>query len=270
MYSWHYRRHEDLSLRTVTTSLPVMTFGLQARHQEILSQQQELIMATQSAQALLDKQAQVLAPEEQEKLQRDVQELRARYDASLTQAEQQMSRCRASRRSSGSSRATAWSSRRGWTRRRRRWRSCALRATALDVLAQKLQRQKSFSEDVISHKGDPPLHHHLGAEGSGRGQGLQLGDAMDKGSQLAVDTSGSCASVKKKLDSAAGRYKALYTQCNSLASNLKDVVDKYTKYEDSSAELVKWLNSSEEEARRQQSEAIAADPQTLQITTGRH
>ena len=50
-----------------------------------------------------------------------------------------------------------------------------------------------------------------------------------------------------------------------MASNLKDVVDKYTKYEDSSAELVKWLNSSEEEARRQQSEAIAADPQTLQI-----
>jgi len=49
-----------------------------------------------------------------------------------------------------------------------------------------------------------------------------------------------------------------------LASNLKEVVDKYTKYEDSSAGLVKWLDTSEDEARRQQSEAIAADPQTLQ------
>lgn len=42
------------------------------------------------------------------------------------------------------------------------------------------------------------------------------------------------------------------------------MVDKYKKYEDSSTGLLKWLNSSEEEARKQQSEAIAADPKTLQ------
>ena len=53
-------------------------------------------------------------------------------------------------------------------------------------------------------------------------------------------------------------------QCNQLGNNLKDVVDKYNRYEDSNAGLLKWLNSSEEEARKQQSEAIAADPQTLQ------
>lgn len=53
-------------------------------------------------------------------------------------------------------------------------------------------------------------------------------------------------------------------QCTQLGNNLKDVVDKYKKYDDSSASLLKWLNNSEEEARKQQSEAIAADPQTLQ------
>lgn len=42
------------------------------------------------------------------------------------------------------------------------------------------------------------------------------------------------------------------------------MVDKYKKYEDSSTGLLKWLSSSEEEARKQQSEAIAADPTTLQ------
>lgn len=56
----------------------------------------------------------------------------------------------------------------------------------------------------------------------------------------------------------------LLSQCNLLGNNLKDVVDKYKKYDDSSTDLLKWLNSSEEEARKQQSEAIAADPQTLQ------
>lgn len=53
-------------------------------------------------------------------------------------------------------------------------------------------------------------------------------------------------------------------QCNQLGNNLKDVVDKYKKYEDSSTGLLKWLSSSEAEARKQQSEAIAADPKTLQ------
>lgn len=43
------------------------------------------------------------------------------------------------------------------------------------------------------------------------------------------------------------------------------MVDKYKKYEDSSTGLLKWLSSSEEEARKQQSEAIAADPKTLQM-----
>lgn len=53
-------------------------------------------------------------------------------------------------------------------------------------------------------------------------------------------------------------------QCIQLGNNLKEVVDKYKKYDESNAGLLKWLNSSEEEARKQQSEAIAADPQTLQ------
>lgn len=53
-------------------------------------------------------------------------------------------------------------------------------------------------------------------------------------------------------------------QCNQLGNNLKDVVDKYKKYDECSTGLVKWLNVSEEEARKQQSESIAADPQTLQ------
>ena len=53
-------------------------------------------------------------------------------------------------------------------------------------------------------------------------------------------------------------------QCNQLGSNLKDVVEKYKKYDEASGGLLKWLDTSEDEARRQQSDPIAADPQTLQ------
>lgn len=57
----------------------------------------------------------------------------------------------------------------------------------------------------------------------------------------------------------------LWFQCHCLGENLTDVVGKYKNYDDSSTDLLKWLGSSEEEARKQQSEAIAAEPQILQI-----
>ena len=195
-----------------------MTFGLQARHQEILSQQQELIMATQSAQALLDKQAQVLAPEEQEKLQRDVQELRARYDASLTQAEQQMKQVQSVQEELGKFQGDSVEFEAWLDQAEAEMEELCAPGDGLDVLAQKLQRQKSFSEDVISHKGDLRFITISGQKVLDVAKACSSADAMDKGSQLAVDTSGSCASVKKKLDSAAGRYKALYTQVGLLAS----------------------------------------------------
>uniref|UniRef100_A0A8C4Z269 Dystonin n=1 Tax=Gadus morhua TaxID=8049 RepID=A0A8C4Z269_GADMO len=227
---------------------------VKARHQEILSQQQELIMATQSAQALLDKQAQVLAPEEQEKLQRDVQELRARYDASLTQAEQQMKQVQSVQEELGKFQGDSVEFEAWLDQAEAEMEELCAPGDGLDVLAQKLQRQKSFSEDVISHKGDLRFITISGQKVLDVAKACSSADAMDKGSQLAVDTSGSCASVKKKLDSAKYKIHTLNTYL---------FYSTYFKY--SSAELVKWLNSSEEEARRQQSEAIAADPQTLQI-----
>lgn len=63
----------------------------------------------------------------------------------------------------------------------------------------------------------------------------------------------------------AAKWTCIYAfQCNQLGSNLKDVVEKYKKYEEASGGLLKWLDTSEKEARKQQGEPIAADPQTLQ------
>ncbi|KAK5908368.1 hypothetical protein CgunFtcFv8_016434 [Champsocephalus gunnari] len=197
---------------------------VKARHQEILSQQQDLIMATQSAQALLDKQATVLSSEEKEKLQKNIQELKGRYDASLTQAEQQMKQVQ-----------------------------CVQ------------EEQKKFQGDVEEFVSwGPSLHHHVGQKVLDVANACRFDDSAAKNALLDVDTSGTCSAVKDKLHSAASRYKTLHSQCNQLGNNLKDVVDKYTKYDDSSAGLLNWLNGSEDEGRKQQSEAIAADPHTLQ------
>uniref|UniRef100_A0A8C7UIP2 Dystonin n=1 Tax=Oncorhynchus mykiss TaxID=8022 RepID=A0A8C7UIP2_ONCMY len=235
-----------------------------ARHQEILSQQQELIMATQSAQALLDHQAHALSPTDKDKLQRDIQELKGRYDSSLTQAEQQMKQMvqvqEELKKFQGDCEEFE-----GWLQQAEgEVEELGAPAGALNDLTEKLRRQKSFSEDIISHKGDLRFITISGQKVLDVAKACGRMDAGGKDAQLEVDTTATCAAVKEKLDSAAGRFKALHSQCNDLGNNLRDVVDKYKKYEDSAAGLLKWLNNSEEDARRQQSEAIAADPQTLQ------
>ncbi|KAM4591382.1 dystonin isoform 3-T3 [Odontesthes bonariensis] len=237
---------------------------VKAHHQEILSQQQDLTTATQSAQALLEKQANVLSPEEKEALQKNIQDLKERYEASLTQAEQQMKQVQCVQEElkkfqDDCEEFEAWLG-----QAEGEIEVLGAPAGSLNILRDKLLRQKSFSEDVISHKGDLRFITISGQKVLDVAKACGLADPLAKNAQLHVDTSGTCSAVKDKLDSAASRYKTLHSQCNVLGNNLREVVDKYKKYDDSSSGLLKWLNGSEEEARKQQSEAIAADPKTLQ------
>ncbi|XP_013767299.1 dystonin isoform X3 [Pundamilia nyererei] len=238
--------------------------GLKAHHQEILSQQQDLIMATQSAQAMLDKQANVLSPQEKEALQKNIQELKERYETSLTQAEQQMKQVQCVQEELKKFQDDCEEFENWLNQAEEEILELGAPASCLNILSDNLQRQKSFSEDVISHKGDLRFITISGQKVLDVAKAFGSADPAAKNPLLHVDTSGTCSAVKDKLDSAASRYKTLHSQCNLLGNNLKDVVDKYKKYDDSSTGLLKWLNSSEEEARKQQSEAIAADPQTLQ------
>uniref|UniRef100_A0A8C1IXG1 Dystonin n=1 Tax=Cyprinus carpio TaxID=7962 RepID=A0A8C1IXG1_CYPCA len=244
---------------TDNTSLPLNPPSPQVHHQEILSQQQDLIIATQSAQALLDKQAQVLSPAEKDKLQRDIKELEGRYKASLTQAEQQMKQVQTVQEELQKFKGDCEEFETWLQQAHGEMEELGAPAAGLDTLSNNLQRQKSFSEDVISHKGDLRFITISGQKVLDAAKACDCSESGGAGGLPVVDMSGTCAAVKERLDSAASHYK-----CNQLGNNLKEVVDKYKKYEDASGALVKWLNVSEEESRRQQSEPIAGDPQTLQ------
>lgn len=184
----------------------------QAQHQEILSQQQDLIMATRSAQALLDKQANVLSPDEKDKLQNSIQELKSRYEASLTHTEQQMKQVQCVQEElkkfqDDCDEFEAWLEQAEGQRE-----ELGDPADSLNILADKLQRQKSFSEDVISHKGDLRFITISGQKVLDVAKTCGVTDVAAKNAQLHVDTSGTCAAVKEKLDSAASRYKVLHSQ----------------------------------------------------------
>uniref|UniRef100_A0A8C3RHT7 Dystonin n=1 Tax=Cyanoderma ruficeps TaxID=181631 RepID=A0A8C3RHT7_9PASS len=125
-----------------------------AQHEKIISQQQAIIVATQSAQTLLEKQGHYLTPEEKDKMQRNMKELKAQYETALAESERKMKLTHSLREELEKFDAD-YSEFETWLQQAEQELD-NLEAGASDFsgIMVKLKRQKSFSEDVISHKGD--------------------------------------------------------------------------------------------------------------------
>lgn len=169
-------------------------------------------MATQSAQALLDKQANMLSPEEKERLQRNIQDLKERYETSLTHAELQMKQMQSVQEELKKFKDDCEEFEDWLKRAEGEVESLGAPAGSLNILSDKLQKQQMFSEDVISHKGDLRFITMSGQKVLDMAKTCGLADVASKNAVVHVDTSGTCSAVKDKLDSAASRYKTLHSQ----------------------------------------------------------
>uniref|UniRef100_A0A669QNC7 Dystonin n=1 Tax=Phasianus colchicus TaxID=9054 RepID=A0A669QNC7_PHACC len=236
---------------------------VKAQHEKIISQQQAVIIATQSAQALLEKQGHYLSPEEKEKMQRNMKELKAQYETALAESERKMKMTH-SLREELEKFDRDYSEFETWLQQAEQELD-NLEAGASDFsgIMVKLKRQKSFSEDVISHKGDLRYITISGQRvlDAARSCSKRDGVKVDKDG---IDTSATYAEVQNKLDSASDRFKSLYTKCSILGNNLKDLADKYQHYEDASSGLLSGLQASEVAVNKQLSEPVAVDPKNLQ------
>ncbi|XP_032538443.1 dystonin isoform X27 [Chiroxiphia lanceolata] len=236
---------------------------VKAQHEKIISQQQAIIVATQSAQALLEKQGHYLSPEEKDKMQRNMKELKAQYETALAESERKMKLTHSLREELEKFDAD-YSEFETWLQQAEQELD-NLEAGASDFsgIMIKLKRQKSFSEDVISHKGDLRYITISGQRvlDAARSCSKRDGVKVDKDG---IDTSATYTEVQNKLDSASDRFKSLYTKCSILGNNLKDLVDKYQHYEDASSGLLSSLQASEIAVNKQLSEPIAVDPKNLQ------
>lgn len=173
-------------------------------------------MATQSAQAMLDKQANVLSPQEKEALQKNIQELKERYETSLTQAEQQMKQVQCVQEELKKFQDDCEEFENWLNQAEEEILELGAPSSSLNILSDNLQRQKSFSEDVISHKGDLRFITISGQKVLDVAKAFGSADPAAKNPLLHVDTSGTCSAVKDKLDSAASRYKTLHSQVFSM------------------------------------------------------
>ncbi|XP_054035914.1 dystonin isoform X2 [Dryobates pubescens] len=236
---------------------------VKAQHDKIISQQQAVIVATQSAQALLEKQGHYLSPEEKEKMQRNMKELKAQYETALAESERKMKLTHSLREELEKFDADYGEFETWLQQAEQELDNLEAGASDFGGIMVKLKRQRSFSEDVISHKGDLRYITISGQRvlDAARSCSKRDGVKVDKDG---IDTSATYTEVQNKLDNASDRFKSLYTKCSILGNNLKDLVDKYQHYEDASSGLLSGLQASEIAVNKQLSEPIAVDPKNLQ------
>ncbi|NXV02474.1 DYST protein, partial [Cettia cetti] len=253
----------DGLVKSIDDNLNQQYQKVKAQHEKIISQQQAIIVATQSAQTLLEKQGHYLTPEEKDKMQRNMKELKAQYETALAESERKMKLTHSLREELEKFDAD-YSEFETWLQQAEQELD-NLEAGASDFsgIMVKLKRQKSFSEDVISHKGDLRYITISGQRvlDAARSCSKRDGVKVDKDG---IDTSATYAEVQNKLDKASDRFKSVYTKCSILGNNLKDLVDKYQHYEDASSGLLSGLQASEIAVNKQLSEPIAVDPKNLQ------
>ncbi|XP_067999082.1 dystonin isoform X15 [Melanerpes formicivorus] len=236
---------------------------VKAQHDKIISQQQAVIVATQSAQALLEKQGHYLSPEEKEKMQRNMKELKAQYETVLAESERKIKLTHSLRGELQKFDADYGGFETWLQQAEQELDNLEAGASDFGGIMVKLKRQRSFSEDVISHKGDLRYITISGQRvlDASRSCSKRDGAKVDKDG---IDTSATYTEVQNKLDNASDRFKSLYTKYSILGNNLKDLVDKYQHYEDASSGLLSGLQASEIAVNKQLSEPIAVDPKNLQ------
>ncbi|XP_025846871.1 dystonin isoform X25 [Vulpes vulpes] len=237
---------------------------VKAQHEKIVSQHQAVLMATQSAQTLLDKQGHYLSPEEKEKLQKNMKELKEHYETTLATVEKKMKLTHSLQEELEKFDAD-YSEFQHWLQQsEQELENLEAGADDLSGLMTKLKRQKSFSEDVISHKGDLRYITISGNRVLEAAKSCSRRSGGSKAAQDHIDTSATYREVQGKLDHASDRFRSLYSKCNVLGNNLKDLVDKYQHYEDASCALLSGLQACEVTASKHLSEPIAVDPKNLQ------
>lgn len=177
-----------------------------------MAQHQAVIIATQSAQVLLEKQGHYLSPEEKEKLQANMQELKAHYEMVLAESEKKVKLTHSLQEELEKFDADCSEFEHWLQQSEQELENLEAGADDLNGLMDKLTRQKSFSEDVISHKGDL---RYITISGNRVLEAAKFcskrdGNRVDKDSS--IDTSATHREVQNKLDQATHRFRSLYSK----------------------------------------------------------
>ncbi|XP_049734789.1 microtubule-actin cross-linking factor 1 isoform X2 [Elephas maximus indicus] len=227
---------------------------IKAHHQELLSQQQNFILATQSAQAFLEQHGHNLTPEEQQTLQEKLGELKEQYAASLAQSEAELKQVQTLRDELQKFLQDHREFENWLERSEKELVNMHKGDSSPEALPSLLKRQGSFSEDVISHKGDLRFVTISGQKV------LDTENSFKKGSEPSATGN----LVKEKLKDATERYTALHSKCTQLGSHLNTLLGQYQQFQSSVDSLQAWVRTCEAHVEKLLSDTVASDPGILQ------
>ncbi|XP_069934821.1 microtubule-actin cross-linking factor 1 isoform X35 [Oryctolagus cuniculus] len=227
---------------------------MKACHQELLSQQQNFILATQSAQAFLDQHGHNLEPKERQMLQEKLGELKEQYATSLAQSEADLKQVQTLRDElqkflQDHKEFESW-----LERSEKELENMHKGSSSPEALPSLLKRQGSFSEDVISHKGDLRFVTISG----------QKVLDTENNSEEGKEPSATRHLVKEKLKDATERYTALHSKCARLGSHLNMLLSQYQQFQSSADSLQAWMQTCEANVEKLLSDTVASDPGILQ------
>lgn len=175
-----------------------------------MSQHQAVIIATQSAQALLEKQGSHLTPEEKEKLQNNIEALKAQYDSALCDSERKMKVIQTVQEELEKFTSDCNEFENWLEDSKHELEHLGSGAEDFTGLVTKLQRQKSFSEDVISHKGDLRYITISGQRVLDAAKSCAKDDVVEDNNN--ISTMETCKMVQSKLDMASENFKSLHAK----------------------------------------------------------
>ncbi|XP_023618542.1 microtubule-actin cross-linking factor 1 isoform X6 [Myotis lucifugus] len=227
---------------------------MKAHHQELLSQQQNFILATQSAQAFLDQHGHNLTPEERQTLQEKLGELKEQYATSLAQSEAGLKQVQTLRDELQKFLQDHREFENWLERSEKELENMHQGGSSPESLPSLLKRQGSFSEDVISHKGDLRFVTISGQKV------LDTENCLEEGRE----PSAAGTLVKDKLKDATERYTALHSKCTRLGSHLNMLLGHYQQFQSSADSLQAWMQACEVKVEKLLSDTVASDPGVLQ------
>lgn len=159
---------------------------------------------------MLDKQGHHLSPEEREKLQRKAKELQAHYQTALAESERRVRLTRSLQEELEKFEADCGEFELWLQQSEQELVNLEAGADDLAGLRAKLKRQRSFSEDVISHKGDL---RYITISGSRVLEAAKSCSRREGGGRAEpMDTSATHREVQARLDRATDRFRSLYTK----------------------------------------------------------
>ncbi|XP_042805008.1 microtubule-actin cross-linking factor 1 [Panthera leo] len=227
---------------------------MKAHHQELLSQQQNFILATQSAQAFLDQHGHNLTPEERQVLEDKLGELKGQYASSLARSEAELKQVQTLRDELQKFLQDHEEFENWLERSERELENMHQGGSCPEALPSLLKRQGSFSEDVISHKGDLRFVTISGQKVLDTENSFEEGRGASATGML----------VKGKLKDATERYTALHSKCTRLGSHLNMLLGRYQQFQSTADSLQAWMQACEANVEKLLSDTVASDPGILQ------